>query len=53
VRRFDDALPDDVGLAHRQLFEDAEHQLLLAHGAGVLDFELFGKRYELGWRFGF
>ena len=29
-----------------------EHQLLLAHGGGVLDLELFGKGDELGRSFG-
>src|SRR5581483_2710456 len=35
-----------------ELLEDAEHQLLLAHGRGVLDFKLFGKGYEFGWSLG-
>ena len=43
----DDALADDVGFADRKLLEDAEHQLLLAHGGGVFDLELFGERDEL------
>ena len=47
-QHFDDAFADDVGLARRELLEDAEHQLLLAHGRGVLDLELFGKGDELG-----
>src|SRR5262249_42652544 len=37
---------DDIGLARRELFEDAEHQLLLAHGAGVFDLEFLGERDE-------
>src|SRR4029079_2864479 len=37
----------------RKLFENGEHQLLLAHGAGVFDPFLFRKRNELGWRLGF
>ena len=35
-----------------ELLEDGEHQLLLAHGAGVLDLQLFGKGEQLGRRFG-
>ena len=46
-QHFNDAFADDVSFAHRQLFEDAEHQLLLAHGRGVLDLELFGKGHKL------
>ncbi len=45
---FDHPFADDVGFADCELLEDAEHQLLLAHGAGVFDFELFGKRDKLG-----
>ena len=47
-QHLDDAFADDVGFARRELLEDAEHQLLLAHGRGVLDLELLGKRDELG-----
>ena len=49
----DDAFADNVGLPHRELLEDAEHQLLLAHGAGVFDLELLRKGDELGRRLGF
>ena len=52
-QNFDDTFADNVGLARRELFEDAEHQLLLAHGRGILDLELFGKRHELCRRLGF
>ena len=31
-----------------ELLEDREHQLLLAHGAGVLDLELLGKGEQFG-----
>ena len=44
----DHAFADDVGFAHRELLEDAEHQLLLAHGAGIFDLELLGERDKLG-----
>ena len=47
-QHLNDAFADNVGFARGELFEDAEHQLLLAHGRGVLDFELLGKRDELG-----
>ena len=46
-QHFDHAFADNIGLAHRKLLEDAEHQLLLAHGRGILDLELFGKGDEL------
>ena len=39
----DDAFADNVSLARRELLEDAEHQLLLAHGRGVFDLQFFGK----------
>src|SRR6201999_1448912 len=47
------AFTDDVGLRDRKLLEGGEHQLLLAHGAGVFDPAFFRKRDHLGWRFGF
>ena len=43
----DDAFADDVDFLLRELFEDREHQLLLAHGAGVFDFLFFGEGEEL------
>ena len=49
----DDAFADDVGFLDRKLLENGEHQLLLAHGAGVFDPILFRKRDQLGGRFGF
>ncbi len=52
-QHLDDAFADDVDLFQRELLEDREHQLLLAHRAGVLDFLLLGKRQELGRGFGF
>src|SRR5882724_10719259 len=48
-----DAFADNVGFLDRELFENCEHQLLLAHGAGIFDPFFFRKRYELGWRLGF
>ena len=44
----DHAFADDVDLLGGELLEDGEHQLLLAHGAGVLDFLFFGKSEEFG-----
>ena len=41
------ALTDNIGLAGGELLQDAEHQLLFAHGRGILDLELFGKRDQL------
>ena len=49
----DDALADDVGFLNRELLENGEHQLLLAHGAGVFDPFVFRERDELGWCLGF
>ena len=46
-QNLDDAFADNVGFARRELLEDTEHQLLLAHGAGVLDLELLGERDKL------
>ena len=47
-QHFDDAFADDVDFLGGELLEDREHQLLLAHGAGVLDLMLFGKRGQFG-----
>ena len=52
LQHLDDAGADDLDLARGQLLEDREHQLLLAHGAGVLDLELFGEGDEFGGGFG-
>src|ERR1700726_3705180 len=49
----DDAFTDNVGFLDRELLENSEHQLLLAHGAGVFDPLFFRERDELGWRLGF
>ena len=49
----DDAFADDVGFLDRELLQNGEHQLLLAHGAGVFDPLLFRERDELGRRLGF
>ncbi len=46
-QHFDHAFTDDIGLARRELLEDAEHQLLLAHGRSVLDLELLGEGDKL------
>ena len=51
-QHLDHAFADDVGFAGGELFEDAEHQLLLAHGRGVLDLKLFGEGDELRRRLG-
>ena len=39
----DHAFTNDVGFAHGELLEDTEHQLLLAHGAGIFHRELLGE----------
>ena len=51
LQDLDDALADDLDVDARQLLEDGEHQLLLAHGRGVLDLVLLGEREEFGRRF--
>ena len=48
----DDAFADNVGFLDRELLENGEHQLLLAHGAGVFDPFFFRERDELGRRLG-
>ncbi len=52
-QHLDDAFADDIDLARGELLEDAEHQLLLAHGRGVLDLEFLGKGDQLRRSFGF
>ncbi len=48
---FDHPLADDLDFARRQLLEDGEHQLLLAHDRGVLDLVLFGEGKQFGGGF--
>ena len=48
----DDAFADDVDLVLGELFENCEHQLLLAHGRGILDVLLLGKNQQFGGGFG-
>ena len=48
----DDAFADDVDFLGRELLEDREHLLLLAHGRGVLDRVLFGEGKQFGGGFG-
>ena len=50
LQHLDDAFADDLDLAARQLLEDGEHQLLLAHDRGVLDLMLFGEGQQFGRR---
>jgi hypothetical protein len=52
LQDLDHALADDLDVAGGELLEDREHQLLLAHGAGVLDLELFREGRQLGRRLG-
>ena len=51
LQHLDDAFADNLDIAARELLEDREHQLLLAHDRSVFDFVLFGKGEEFGWRF--
>ena len=48
LQDFDDAFADDLDILRRELLQDREHQLLLAHDARILDLERFGKRNEVG-----
>ena len=49
LQHFDHALADDLDILQRQPLEDREHQLLLAHDAGILDLDRFGKLEKIGW----
>jgi len=42
----------DLDFARRQLLEDGEHQLLLAHGRGVLDLIFLSESEQFSGRFG-
>ena len=52
LQHLDHAGAGDLDVAGGQLLQDGEHQLLLAHGAGVLDLELLGEAQQLRRRFG-
>ena len=52
-QHFDDAFADNVGFTRGELLEDTEHQLLLAHRAGILDLKFFGEGDQLRRRLGF
>ncbi len=51
-QHFDHAFADDVDFLGGELLEDREHQLLLAHGAGVLDAVFLSESDKLGWSLG-
>ncbi len=48
LQHLDHAAADDIHLLGRELLQDREHQLLLAHGRGVLDLVLLGEGEKLG-----
>ena len=50
LQDFDDAFANDFDVAARQLFQNREHQLLLAHDRSVLDFVFFREGKQLGRR---
>ena len=52
LQDFDDADPCDLNILGSKLFQNGEHQLLLAHGAGIFDAVLLGEGEELSGRFG-
>ncbi len=43
LKNLDDAGADDLDVLRSELLQCREHQLLFAHGAGVLDAGLFGE----------
>jgi hypothetical protein len=51
LEHLDHAFADDVGFLAGELFENGEHQLLLAERGRVLHLELFGKAEQLHRRF--
>ncbi len=52
LQHLDHAGAGDLDIAGRQLFQNREHELLLAHGARVLDGDLLGEAQKLRRRFG-
>src|SRR5262245_9859586 len=52
LQHLDHAGPGDVDITGGQLLQNREHELLLAHGARVLDGDLLGEAQELRRRFG-
>ena len=52
LQNLDHAGAGDVDVAGGELFQDREHELLLAHGARVLDLDLLGEAQQLRRRFG-
>jgi hypothetical protein len=52
LKHLDRTGADDLGLVGRELLQDREHQLLLAHGRGILDLDLLREGDEFGRRFG-
>src|SRR5262249_35623072 len=50
-QNFDDAFADNVDFLLRQLLENGEHELLLAHGGGIFHLVLFseGKQFRGGF----
>ncbi len=52
LENFDDAFADNVDFVLGKLLENREHQLLLAHGRGVLDAVFFGKNKQFSGGFG-
>src|SRR5690606_71167 len=51
LKHLDHAFADDLDVLGRELLQDREHQLLLAHHAGVLDLERFSEGDQLGRAF--
>ena len=52
LENFDNAFADNVDFVLGKLLENREHQLLLAHGRGILDAVFFGKTEQFGGGFG-
>ncbi len=50
LQNFDNTFADDFDIAAGKLLQYREHQLLLAHDRGILDFMLFSKSQQFRWR---
>ncbi len=53
LQSLDHAFAGDLDIAIGEFLQDGEQHVLLAHGRGVLDPELFGEGKQIGGSFGF
>jgi hypothetical protein len=47
LKHFDDAFADNFNILAGKHLQDRKHQFLLAHRAGIFDFERFGERQQI------